>query len=138
NSESWYATVLAAVMQNSDQQQLGAADRIFSLCRPADRGMVGCVSLLLWCIWQNRNDEVWNNSQKAPDQVGRNAFDMLKEWLEVQQNASRLIAVPEEARWVKPHLGWIKCNVDCGFFANEGVTAMAVCFGDHSGLFLWL
>jgi hypothetical protein len=29
-AESWYTTGLAPVMQSSDQQQLGAADRIYS------------------------------------------------------------------------------------------------------------
>lgn len=40
-------------------------------------------------------------------------------------STSRLIVVPAEVGQVQPHLGWIKCNIDGGFFANKGVATMA-------------
>ncbi|MCI21745.1 hypothetical protein A2U01_0042915, partial [Trifolium medium] len=31
--------------------------------------------MLLWSIWHNRNDEVWNDNVQMPNQIGRHVFD---------------------------------------------------------------
>ncbi|PNX67814.1 cytochrome p450, partial [Trifolium pratense] len=37
--------------------------------------------------------------------------------------------------WEKPREGWLKCNVNAGFFAQNGVSTTANCFRDHMGQF---
>ncbi|GAU39610.1 hypothetical protein TSUD_276500 [Trifolium subterraneum] len=40
------------------------------------------------------------------------------------------------ARWEKPALGWVKCNVDIAFVYGSGKTSVGLCFRDNSGQFM--
>ncbi|PNX60736.1 cytochrome p450, partial [Trifolium pratense] len=77
------------------------------MCRNEDSAMIGRVASLFWCIWNNRNDKIWNDNIQSPSQVGNMAFVVWNEWFTVHQ-----------------------------LQRASGVTAIGLCFRDTNGHFV--
>ncbi|GAU38829.1 hypothetical protein TSUD_356800 [Trifolium subterraneum] len=100
---------------------------------------VGRVAMLLWCIWHNRNDKLWNDNVQMPRQIGRHALDAWNDWYSVHKLQSNNVSGTTETdlvRWEKPTLDWVKCNVDVAFVSGSGRTSVGLCFRDSSGHFM--
>ncbi|GAU36575.1 hypothetical protein TSUD_362450 [Trifolium subterraneum] len=98
--------------------------------------IVGRVVMLLWCIWKNRNDKLWNDNVQTPRQIGRYAFDAWNDWYSVhklQSNSESRTTEADLVRWEKPALGWVKCNVDVAFVPGYGRTSVGLCFRNNRG-----
>ncbi|GAU26741.1 hypothetical protein TSUD_317390 [Trifolium subterraneum] len=144
--DSWSAAGLSSVLHNATYQQINATyqqtnamDRIFAICSNESSDTVGRVAMLLWCIWQNRNDKLWNDNVHMPRQIGRHAFDAWNDWYSIHKLQSNNVSSTTEAdlvRWEKPALDWVKCNVDVAFVSGSGRTSMGLCFRDNSGHFM--
>ncbi|GAU43908.1 hypothetical protein TSUD_88810 [Trifolium subterraneum] len=125
--DSWCATGLSSVLHNDAYQQSNAMDRIFVVCSNESSAIVGRVAMLLWCIWRNRNDKLWNDNVQTPHQIGRYAFDAWNDWYSVhklQSNSESRTTKADLVRWEKPALGWVKCNVDVAFVPGSGRTSV--------------
>ncbi|GAU48064.1 hypothetical protein TSUD_404920 [Trifolium subterraneum] len=106
-------------------------------CESSDTA--GRVAMLLWCIWHNRNDKLWNDNVQMPRQIGRYAFDAWNDWYSVHKLKSNSVNGSTETdlvRWEKPALGWVKCNVDVVFVSGSGKTSVGLCFHDNNGQFM--
>ncbi|GAU26476.1 hypothetical protein TSUD_294450 [Trifolium subterraneum] len=100
--DSWCAASLSPVLHNDAYQQSNAMDRIFAVCNNESSDIVGRVAMLLWCIWQNCNDKLWNDNVQTPRQIGRYAFHSWNDWYSVHKlqkgEAWDLLLAMEEAR----------------------------------------
>ncbi|GAU32459.1 hypothetical protein TSUD_144680 [Trifolium subterraneum] len=137
--DSWSAAGLSSVLHNATYQQTNAMDRIFAVCSNESRDTVDRVAMLLWCIWYNRNDKLWNDNVQMPHQIGRHAFDAWNDWYSVHKLQSNYVSGTTEAdlvRWEKPALDWVKCNVDVAFVSGSGRTSVGLCFRDNIGHFM--
>ncbi|GAU28465.1 hypothetical protein TSUD_294680 [Trifolium subterraneum] len=137
--DSWCAAGLSSVLHNAAYQQTNAMDRIFALCSNESSDTIGRVAMLLWCIWHNRNDKLWNDNFQLPRQIGRYTFDAWNDWYSVHKLQSNSVSGTTEAnqvRWEKPALGWVNCNVDVAFVSGSGRTSVGLCFRDNSGQFM--
>ncbi|GAU12061.1 hypothetical protein TSUD_00260 [Trifolium subterraneum] len=96
--DSWSAAGLSSVLHNATYQQTNAMDRIFAVCSNESSDTVGRVAMLLWCIWQNRNDKLWNDNVQMSRQIGRHAFDAWNDWTSMglcfRDNSSHFMAAP--------------------------------------------
>ncbi|PNX87966.1 cytochrome p450 [Trifolium pratense] len=95
--------------------------------------------MLLWCIWHNRNDKVWNDNVQMPSQIGRHAFDSWNSWYlvhKLQRNSVSMATKPGMVRWEKSAPDWLKCNVHVAFVSGSGKTSLGLCFRDSSGQFV--
>jgi hypothetical protein len=88
--ESWIAAGLQTVLQSCYQHDNNALACIFYICNTHDSNMVGRVSTLLRCIWNIRNDKIWNNTKNMSRQVRRNVFELCKWSVRCQQFASTI------------------------------------------------
>ncbi|GAU25758.1 hypothetical protein TSUD_222150 [Trifolium subterraneum] len=134
--DSWCVTGLSSVLHNAAYQQSNAMDRIFAMCSNESSDTVGRVTMLLWSIWHNRNDKLWNDNVQTPRQIGRYVFDAWNDWYSVHKLQSNSVSGTAEARWEKPALGRVKCNVDVAFLSGSGRTSVGVCFRDNNGQFM--
>ncbi|GAU49880.1 hypothetical protein TSUD_408190 [Trifolium subterraneum] len=137
--DSWCVAGLSSVLHNAAYQQTNAMDRIFAVCNNESSDTASRVAMLLWCIWHNRNDKLWNDNVQMPRQIGRYAFDAWNDWYSVHKLQSNSVSGTTEAdlvRWEKPALGWVKCNVDVAFVPGSGRTSVGLCFRDNSGQFM--
>ncbi|GAU22461.1 hypothetical protein TSUD_123480 [Trifolium subterraneum] len=134
--DSWCAAGLSSVLHNDAYQQSNAMDRIFAMCSNESSDIVGRVAMLLWCIWQNRNDKLWNDNVQTPRQIGRYAFDAWSDWYSVHKLQSNSESRTTEAglvRWEKPALSWVKCNVDVALVPGSRRTSVRLCFRNNRG-----
>jgi hypothetical protein len=50
------------------------------VCRFADRYRAGQFALLVWVLWNNRNNSVWNRTKETGQQLEARALSMWTEW----------------------------------------------------------
>ncbi|XP_045801844.1 uncharacterized protein LOC123895511 [Trifolium pratense] len=72
---SWQAAGLSSVLGSAACQQGSAAKRVFVLCRNEDYATICRVATLLWSIWHNRNDKIWNDNHQS---MGKASYRMVK------------------------------------------------------------
>ncbi|KAI3769986.1 hypothetical protein L6452_01104 [Arctium lappa] len=72
--------------------------------------------LMLWSIWNRRNDALWNNTLKLTTHVKRKAMEVLNDW----QLATELRMQHEHGQradrcllWHKPPNDFMKCKHQC-------------------------
>lgn len=59
--ESWYWAELLIVLQPRVRTLNSLTNFVFDICCSEIRDIVCRVTLLLWQIWDARNDVIWNN-----------------------------------------------------------------------------
>jgi ribonuclease HI len=131
---------------------------VFDICKSEPASTVGHFAMVTWCIWNHRNNWVWNGVRDTAKEVAMRAVHMFGEWSAInslQQNTnnpvtSAVLRVPTLAgqvayreshgnqfhRWQKPRDGWWKCNVDASFSQNPHGMAYAWCLRDVNGEFI--
>ncbi|MCI15715.1 cytochrome P450, partial [Trifolium medium] len=95
--------------------------------------------MLIWVLWNNRNNRVWNESNDPGRSLGLKARHLWQDWVAVQQlhhGDSQQVQQQHPVIWQKPHYGWYKCNVDAGFHKELNKTSTGWCLRDHMGRFV--
>jgi ribonuclease HI len=133
-------------LANFIQQRLHAfhnmREFIFNICRHGSDFEVSKAAVLMWFIWQNRNNIVWNDSKLSAQQVGVQALTFWNQWAtingffhEQQQAVLPPTAANNIVQWNQPPFGFLKCNVDASFFNMAGVTGSGWILRDYRGQF---
>ncbi|GAU27275.1 hypothetical protein TSUD_125560 [Trifolium subterraneum] len=133
------AAGLEHVISTRLQQLRTTQEVIFNICKGEDRMIAGQFAVLLWTLWNNRNDKVWNESRTPGRSLGIKASQFWHEWFaiqKVQQQSPRAAQQQQFIKWEKPPMGWHKCNVDAGFYHNLHRTTAGWCLRDHQGSFV--
>ncbi|XP_073120318.1 uncharacterized protein [Henckelia pumila] len=94
-------------------------------------------AVVLWNIWLNRNEVVWNAKHKSPALILQTAMDLHAQWMLVHQRHSlsiRLQVPLAENNWLKPPSHSHKCNVDAALFENPPRMGFGCIVRDHLGL----
>ncbi|GAU49158.1 hypothetical protein TSUD_407040 [Trifolium subterraneum] len=116
-SPSWVAAAgLAHIITNSVLNFHNAADLLLNICSLEDSSTAGRVAALIWSIWKNRNDAVWNNAKLRPEQVGYNALQMWQTWSaanNLQNRGQQNMQIPTGVTWAKPQEYKIKLQINC-------------------------
>jgi ribonuclease HI len=112
------------------------AELIFSICTNEDRATAGRFAVLMWTLWKNRNDKVWNDVKEAGRSLGFKAMHNWQEWIAVQQQQSTIMQQQHTVVWQKPPIDWYKCNVDAGFHKNLNRATAGWCVRDYDGSFV--
>ncbi|PNX56702.1 hypothetical protein L195_g058337, partial [Trifolium pratense] len=87
---------------------------IHDICSVEDQDTAGAFALLVWVLWNNRNNSVWNNSKEPVRSLGFKSRQLWSEWYalqQVQQN-QHIDTQQQTISWQKPPVNWYKCNVD--------------------------
>jgi ribonuclease HI len=117
-----------------------AAALIFDICSTADRELAGRFATLVWTLWQNRNNKVWQGDQECSRRLGVKAHHYWLEWVQVQnfqhQRAGRGDQLQQQSQWQKPPVGWFKCNTDAGFHDALNKTSAGWILRNNTGNFV--
>jgi hypothetical protein len=93
---------------------------------------------MIWTLWNNRNNWLWNNQKKSAPNLGMQALQIWNEWYaanDFNQENNAVNQVQQQQSWQPPSYGWLKCNVNAGFNARERTTNRGWCFRNHAGAF---
>jgi hypothetical protein len=121
------------------QQHQNLRDTILNICSSNDKNAAGLFATLIWVLWNNRNNCIWNNTKEQGRSLGYKAKHMWEEWHSVQHLQFRQhVPVPQQhvLRWQKPSDGLLKCNVDAAFHSKQNRTSVGWCLRDHQGVFV--
>ncbi|XP_021616621.1 uncharacterized protein LOC110617931 [Manihot esculenta] len=69
--------------------------------------------MILWALWQNRNNVVWKGHGQTASGVFFMTLNFLQQWKEARVNSSVSTIVDSASPvWSPPPQGWIKANID--------------------------
>ncbi|PNX57741.1 pentatricopeptide repeat-containing protein, partial [Trifolium pratense] len=112
---------------------------IHDICSVEDNDTAGTFAMLVWVLWNNRNNSVWNSSKEPGQSLGFKTRQLWNDWhamQQVQQNSRQITQLQQHITWKKPPHNWYKCNVDAGFHKNVNKTSTGWCLRDHRGVFV--
>jgi ribonuclease HI len=121
------------------QHATNLKELIFDVCSSESKEDAGLFAMLLWVLWQNRNNKVWNDEQETGRNLGLKTRFLWQEWHEVQlfqHGTQQPVQQQQSFRWTKPSQGWYKCNLDAGFHKESNKTSAGWCLRDHMGRFV--
>jgi hypothetical protein len=121
------------------QQQNNAQDAIFLICSTTDRDTASVFAVLLWVLWSNLNNMVWNEVTELGRPLGlkaRHCWDERNYVHRVQHGTINPEQQQQFVRWEKLLSGWYKCNVDAAFHQVPNKTSIIWCLRDHLGRFI--
>ncbi|XP_073132804.1 uncharacterized protein [Henckelia pumila] len=78
--------------------------------------------IVLWFIWQNRNDVVWNGRSQLATSIFQSAIQLLYQWKAASMSAAPLQQTPQFVHstiWKPPPANYLKCNTDVVVFEGE-------------------
>jgi ribonuclease HI len=73
---------------------------------------------------------------EAGRSMGFKAIQFWQDWFAVQQHHTPVEQPQQMISWLKPPMGWLKCNVDAGFHHNLNKTSAGWCVRDNLGRFM--
>ncbi|XP_074271365.1 uncharacterized protein LOC141595298 [Silene latifolia] len=90
--------------------------------------------VLLWAIWNGRNEEYHGEVQTVPQRVVERALSFWNAWLDAQPECGVGVVRGrgESVRWVPPGIGEWKINVDAGLFGDM-CCGLGMVVRDHEG-----
>jgi hypothetical protein len=62
---------------------------IFYICSKETKEVAGRVAMVIWLLWNNRNQWLWNHEKRNATQIGVQAIHMWNEWFELQKCSIR-------------------------------------------------
>jgi hypothetical protein len=141
--EAWQTMELSHVIDSRLPLFHNTCDFIFDICRNASVLEASKVAVLVWFLWQHRNNIVWNDSSATSQQIGVQASSYWRQWAECnglyqeqQQQAQQHISVPSLLHWQQPPSGFFQCNVDASFYNMAGATGWGWIIRDSRGHFM--
>jgi hypothetical protein len=115
---------------------------IFDMCRHASDLDASKFAVLMWYIWQQRNNKVLNDNNVSVNQLGLQAASYWNQWAVIngllqdqQQTVNHCVTATYTEQWQQPPSGFLKCNVDASFFHSKGATGWGWCLRDSRGYF---
>ncbi|MCI08932.1 pentatricopeptide repeat-containing protein, partial [Trifolium medium] len=126
SKRAWQGAGIDHLISTHAHHAVTAKESILNICRNSDRKMAGRAAMLIWVLWNNRNNWVWNNVKEQGQHLGIKAMSLWNEWEAVQFVTSsnrQEIQQQQTAVWQKPSQGKYKCNVDAGFHEGARKTS---------------
>jgi ribonuclease HI len=135
---AWHGAGLYNMIATYIQQDNSAKEIIMKLCRFSDRKDAGKAAMLIWILWNNRNNWLWNQEKEQWQQLGFKALCFWHEWDAVQRvySSGNQQVQQHQIEWQPPPRGKYKCNIDVGIHENARKTSAGWCVRDHRGHFV--
>ena len=96
----------------------------------------GELLFILWSIWNERNDRVWDQKSMLASDVGIQLHSRLCEFRFHSKGGVSVKKPKQAAKWQPPSAGFCKINVDGAFFHNSRNGGMSFVIRDSTGSML--
>jgi ribonuclease HI len=128
-----------SIIDNIIHQEQVVPRIIFQLLQVLLSEEASLLSSVLWSIWKQRNNRIWNDTVDAQSFVVERARSMFFEWQTVRkviQKPSQQASQTGKTNWVKPNAGRYKCNIDAAFSNQHNRVGIGMCIRDEMGAFV--
>jgi ribonuclease HI len=139
SKRAWQGAGLDHVILPIIQNATSVKEAILKMCQSSGRKEAGRAAMLLWVLWKNRNNWVWNHEKEHGQHLEYKAMQLWHEWEAVQlvySSSTQQEQQPRLVTWQPPPQGKYKCNIDVGVHGEEKKTSMGWCVRDHRGQFV--
>ncbi|XP_043806632.1 uncharacterized protein LOC122721785 [Manihot esculenta] len=93
--------------------------------------------MILWALWQNRNNVVWKGQGQTASGVFFMALNFLQQWKAARVVSSvSTIVDPTRPIWSPPPHGWIKANIDASLSLQRGSVGFGCVIRKDDGSFV--
>ena len=130
---------MSALIDSMANTSESLVEWFFQLIKTQNKEVIGKISVVLWAIWIQRNNQYWNGSHESTARTVYLALEFLFDWISIQESAktvSQVIPFPVQQHWQRPLPGFVKCNIDAAIFREEGKSSWGIVVCDSQGLFL--
>ncbi|CAN1287781.1 Putative ribonuclease H protein At1g65750 [Linum perenne] len=103
--------------------------------RTASEDKITCMAAVVWGLWKERNDRVWNQKSKPEEVIVRMAQEAIDEWRgAAQHRRGGPRQVPSSCtRWHKPPPTFFKVNCDAATFVERNLFGIGIVIRDENG-----
>ncbi|MCH85217.1 pentatricopeptide repeat-containing protein, partial [Trifolium medium] len=110
--ECWAAAGLSSVIESRLQVLNNTQAMIHDICTKERKEVAGRVAVMIWILWNHRNNWLWNNEKMNASQLGGQAFQMWNDWF-IAQNFQ------QDTRSGTTTCGWC-IRDEAGMFVRAG------------------
>jgi ribonuclease HI len=131
---SAFPTVSNIFTQNQDVSSI-----IFMCLQLLTSDEAALFCYVIWSIWKQRNNKIWNGVTDPQAFVFDRAKSMLEDWKiarAIRENSPNHNQPDRNVKWVKPRAGHFKCNIDASFSQNSNMVGIGMCIRDEHGAFV--
>jgi hypothetical protein len=107
----WHNAGLGDLFTRRLQHAADIRNVIHAICSHEDKELAGLFAMVVWVIWNNRNNKVWNDVAEPGRSLGIKAKLLWEEWLLAQQQQPgryQHMQQQHDLTWQKPTQGWYK------------------------------
>lgn len=126
----WREAGIQPYIKNQVQQVEGIKTLIFYLLRNLPTEVCSTFYIILWNIWRQCNDKVWNNLETPPNIIVSLAKQFHSDWLHARNYAHDTTTNRDTHQlqtWDKPPQGQVKSNVDAALFKQQQSFGVGFC-----------
>jgi hypothetical protein len=112
---------------------------IFHILQQLSKNDVALFACILWSMWKQHNNQIWNDVIDAPIFVFSRVVSMLQDWRVVCHAAATSGTTTQaevQHTWRKQMAGRIKCNIYASFPVNSNKVGTDICIRDEHGAFI--
>lgn len=73
-NQSWRATCLCSTIEPRLHNFSDTKTLILDICSREDKRNVIRVAVLIWMLWKNRNNAIWNNDREETSKLGMQEY----------------------------------------------------------------
>ncbi|CAN1781873.1 hypothetical protein LINPERHAP1_LOCUS15589 [Linum perenne] len=111
---------------------------MLKICSEWRREKVGVWAVVMWSLWWERNQRVWNGESRLARLIVDAGINAKLEWEVARGVADRHHGRGEERSWEceswhVPPVGKLKCNIDASFRRDEQKWGCGMAIRDHDG-----
>ena len=95
------------------------------------------IAMILWCVWRQRNQKLWENSSLSTVKAMELGYVFLQAWRRASAGApsSAIQCTHGPLTWSRPLGGRWKCNLDASMFRDLSAIGMGMVMRRNDGQF---
>lgn len=133
----WHESNLEQVASRCSNDAISFNEWLFLMLSSLHGFEQGKFSMVLWNVWRQRNEKVWNNTHKNIVTTVSLATKYLCDWLATKHLSNAEINNKEPwsgcLKWHRPPSSFVKCNVDAAFFLQANDMGLGIIVWDDKG-----
>ncbi|XP_062021145.1 uncharacterized protein LOC133737643 [Rosa rugosa] len=94
------------------------------------------LSMILWPLWRNRNNCLWNGSKQTAHDISLSSFAWLEDFQKARQSTTAGNNAQQEKVWEPAAYGALKLNVDAAFLPQHTKGGIGGVIRDAQGKFV--